>query len=231
MRKEREAREAREGKEAREAREGREGREGREKVRSLRPQEEGEMEVAELRALLESERRKCEERELEAQRADKMYRIDTLKNQNYKSKVQEAERFCEAARVRLTRRLIAQCTRGPTQTQATRRVPSSTTPTASVPTTSCCCRRGRWRTTPRRCSACLTQLHDLFRGNRFGQSHRDPALHAHPPPGMRTAAPPLLEGLSRLPAGNQPAPSQGSSMISYADGVDFREWLKCVLNE
>jgi hypothetical protein len=156
----------REGKE-REGKE-REGKEREGKGRSLRPQEEGEMEVAELRALLEGERRRCSERELEAQRADKMYRIDTLKNQNYKTKVQEAERFCETARVRLTRRLIAQCTHGSTQTQATRIVPSSTTPTASVPTTSCCCRRAKWKTTPRQCTLSFSQLHDLLRRHLAG---------------------------------------------------------------
>lgn len=49
------------------------------------------------------------EKQLEVLNADKMYRIESFKNQNYKTKVADTEKYCEKIRIGLTKRLINQC--------------------------------------------------------------------------------------------------------------------------
>jgi hypothetical protein len=40
--------------------------------------------------------------------------MESFKNQNYKNKVSDTEKYCEKIRIGLTKRLINQCTASPT---------------------------------------------------------------------------------------------------------------------
>jgi hypothetical protein len=69
--------------------------------------------------------------------AEKIYRMESFKNQNYKSKVVDTEKYCEKIRIGLTKRLIQQCKNGEMQIRATRKAPSFITRMDSAPMNSC----------------------------------------------------------------------------------------------
>lgn len=77
------------------------------------------------------------ERQMEVMQAEKIYRMESFKNQNYKSKVADTEKYCEKVRIGLTKRLIQQCKYGQMQTRATRRLPFFITRMDSAPMNSC----------------------------------------------------------------------------------------------
>lgn len=41
--------------------------------------------------------------------ADKIYRMESFKNQSFKNRVADTEKYCEKIRIGLTKRLISQC--------------------------------------------------------------------------------------------------------------------------
>jgi hypothetical protein len=65
-------------------------------------------------------KRLLSERQLEVMHAEKIYRMESFKNQNYKNKVADTEKYCEKIRIGLTKRLINQCKNTVTKSRATR---------------------------------------------------------------------------------------------------------------